>query len=226
VDIVANVAKYLGDRSRFERPASFDYCFNHFQGFRVRREIGAIADPVNVEVSCLHLGYYLASWGMLRGSTILHTKSYRFFEPVIQVISKEDPKVWGIDAHCYTDKNISQLLGLGDRISSALATPSALGVVMKVPTDTLVTKVMLGVFGSIPAFDTFFKIGFRKVTQGPVKVDRQSLRAIGDFYHANASVVDQSRVRTLNFATGKFTRHKYSRAKMIDMVFLIEGGGS
>jgi len=28
------MAAYLRDRSREERAASFDYCFNYFQGFR------------------------------------------------------------------------------------------------------------------------------------------------------------------------------------------------
>ena len=226
IEIAVNVAKYFGDRSPVERAASFDYCFNYFQSFRSCDIIETLALPSNIEASCLHLGYYLASWGMLRGSTMLHTKSYRFFAPVIEAIAQERPAVWGIDANKYTDANITKLLELKSRMSAAMTTKSAEGNLVTVPTDTLITKVLLGVFGSVPAFDTFFKRGFRTVTDRAVKVDQRTLRAIGDFYAANAAAIDQQRARTLDFARGQPTALRYTRAKVIDMVFLIEGGGS
>jgi len=86
IDIEKNVRTYLGDRSPLERASSFDYCFNYFQAFRDRTATSEISARQYLELSCLHLGYYLASWGMLRGSTVLHTKSYRFFETVVGVI--------------------------------------------------------------------------------------------------------------------------------------------
>jgi hypothetical protein len=226
LDIAENVGKYFGDRSPTERAASFDYCFNYFQGFRVRDEIGALASPLNIEVSCLHLGYYLASWGMLRGSTVLHTKSYRFFVPVIHAIARESRETWRIDVDKYTDANIADLMELRNRIGSAMAVKPQEGNPATVPTETLVTKVILGVFGSVPAFDTFFRRGFRTVTGSAVKMDPRALGAIRDFYTANAVAVDQQRARTLDFASGRPTPLRYTRAKVIDMVFLIEGGGS
>jgi hypothetical protein len=86
--------------------------------------------------------------------------------------------------------------------------------------------VLLGVFGSVPAFDTFFKRGFRTVTGKAVKMDQRTLGAIRDFYAANAATIDQQLVRTLDFASGRPTPLRYTRAKIIDMIFLIEGGGS
>jgi hypothetical protein len=226
VDIAENVNKYFGDRSPVERAASFDYCFNYFQGFRACDEINALASPLNIEVSCLHLGYYLASWGMLRGSTVLHTKSYRFFIPVIRAIAREPDAVWEIDVDKYTDANIAKLMELKNRMSSAMSVDSSAGNPATVPTETLVTKVILGVFGSVPAFDTFFKRGFRTVTDKAVKMDPRTLGVIRDFYTANAAAVDQQRAKTLDFASGRPTSLHYTRAKVIDMVFLIEGGGS
>jgi hypothetical protein len=37
----------------------------------------------NLHMFCLQLGFYLASWGMLRGSSTLLCKSTRHYEPVI-----------------------------------------------------------------------------------------------------------------------------------------------
>ncbi len=40
----------------------------------------------------------------------------------------------------------------------------------------------------------------------------------------NASVIDQHRVPTLDFDTGTETARRYTRAKVIDMIFFVEGG--
>jgi hypothetical protein len=65
VDIEAAVGRYLRDRGPNARYTSFDYCFNHFQQHRTA--VAAWGEPAGMEASCLHLGCYLASWGMLPG---------------------------------------------------------------------------------------------------------------------------------------------------------------
>jgi len=67
------------------RSASFDYCFNHFQSFREEDKVQKLAEAGNMEMSCLQLGFYLASWGMLRGSSFLLEKSLRFYQPPISI---------------------------------------------------------------------------------------------------------------------------------------------
>jgi hypothetical protein len=225
IDIAANVTQYFGDRSPVERASSFDYCFNYFQRFRDDAATGTLADPKPHKALCLHLGYYLASWGMLRGSTALHTKSYRFFEPVIETIAEEPPSLWSIDADVYTEKNISSLIELRDRLATALTTRAALDGAVRAPTNALVTKVMLGVFGSVPAFDTYFVRGFRTVATRRVSFSHRSLEAVGNFYEHNSAAIDAQRIPTLDAASGQFTRRCYTRAKIIDMVFLIAGSG-
>ena len=110
MNVGTHIGKYLGDRSPVERASSFDYCFNYFQSFKDHAATNEIATPENLERSCLHLGYYLASWGMLRGSTALHTKSYPFFEPVVEAIAAEPFGSWSIDADSYGDANIAAIL--------------------------------------------------------------------------------------------------------------------
>lgn len=84
--------------------------------------------------------------------------------------------------------------------------------------DILVTKIMLGVFGCVPAFDTYFKKGFGVSTFGP-----KALWRVGDFYRANAELIEHGRVRTLEFESGRETERKYTRAKVIDMIFFTAG---
>jgi hypothetical protein len=85
-------------------------------------------------------------------------------------------------------------------------------------TITLATKIMLGVFGNVPAFDNFFKQGF-----GAHTLSKGSLRRIADFYRHNKDVFDSYQVYTLDFATGQPTHRRYPKAKLIDMACFVEG---
>lgn len=78
------------------RSRSWDYCYNYFQDN---------AEPTqDLERSCLQLGYYLASWGMLRGSTYLFTKTnVSHYAKVIQVIEELNPTMKSMDADIYLD---------------------------------------------------------------------------------------------------------------------------
>ena len=52
----------------------------------------------------------------------------------------------------------------------------------------------------------------------------KALREIGEFYAANVEVLEGNRVQTLGFDSGQPTERKYTRAKVIDMIFFIAGG--
>lgn len=214
MNLEENITKYLDGatgsdgRTPDARYSSFDYCFNYFQSFREAGNVGAIAEPENIQLSCLHLGFYLASWGMLRGSAELLQKSARHLIPVIELIASADTALWEIDAHCYTEPNARQLLETGRIFRQTYPGMS----------DILVTKIMLGVFGNVPAFDTNFKKGFQVATFGP-----KALRKISAFYEEYRAVIDRFRTPTLDFVSGEPTSRKYTRAKVIDMAFFIEG---
>jgi hypothetical protein len=77
---------------------------------------------------------------------------------------------------------------------------------------------MLGVFGCIPAFDRFFRLGF-----GRAVLDYATLTRISDFYLANENVLEGRQVCTFDFATGRDTTRRYPQAKIIDMIFFQEG---
>jgi hypothetical protein len=152
VDIETNLSAFIGDRMPDARYTSFDYCFNYFQSFWEQGRTAELADPDNMQLSCLHLGFYLASWGMFRGSSTLLLKSPRHYEPVVKVVGAEPASIWEIDAHCYSDATWSAIKRIDQQIRSAFSHPGGVS-------DILVTKVMLGVFGNVPAFDTFFRAG-------------------------------------------------------------------
>ena len=173
---------------------------------RALTDVGDRREPL-----CLQLGFFLASWGMYRGSTVLLQRSVRHLAPVIEAIAQSPDAAWDIAANGYSSEAIDVLLDIDRRIRAAL--PDA-------ATDTLITKIMLGVFGSVPAFDAYFRAG-----SGWRSFTRSTLAAIGSYYRENADVIDRFLVPTLDFPMGRDTTRRYTRAKVIDMAFFMEGSG-
>jgi len=60
-----------------ERYASFDFCYNYFYSFYKENRLSELANGQNLQTSCLQIGFYLASWGMMRGSSFLLEKSVK-----------------------------------------------------------------------------------------------------------------------------------------------------
>ena len=208
-NIEANLEQYLGDRTPTARYASFDYCFNYFQSHRETGRLEALVDGRGLQLSCLHLGFYLASWGMLRGSAQLLQLSAKSFIPVVERIASTPEDIWKIDADQYSESNIAKILDFAATLRETLHDGAS---------DILVTKILLGTLGCVPAFDTNFKTGFGVSTFG-----RKSLRKVGQFYTDHSDVIEAHREATLDFETGLPTNRRYTRAKVIDMVFFIEG---
>lgn len=212
LDITKNVAEYLKDRSPEERLTSFDYCYNYFQVFYENNCVEDIAAKENIHSSCLHIGFFLASWGMFRGSTILSSKSVKHFERLVVLVSKTKEELWSIDVNNYTEENIKTLLDYG------LEVQKALGGNCNNVTDTLVTKTMLGILGNVPALDTYIMKGF-----GVDKLRAETLEMFRSYYEDYKTEIDSIKVPTIDFLTSQKTNRYYPKIKIIDMVGWIEG---
>jgi hypothetical protein len=195
-----------------QRYVSFDYCYNYFRKGRLTNDM---------EKSCLTLGFYLASWGMLRGSSFLLNKSVKHFEPTIKYLATLDKSIWKIDINKYNEKNIETILQIYSELKKNIN-------IENTAHRTLVTKVMLGVFGFIPAYDQFFIKTFSKIFKGEcsfASVSKKSLYCLKRFYDENNKAIDKiaSKTFTINFKTGERTRINYPKAKIIDMYGFVVG---
>jgi spore maturation protein CgeB len=206
-DIEQEVKKFKSKSKPDDRYTSFDYCYNYF---RTTKDL-----TKDVEKSSLTLGFYLASWGMYRGSSFLLQKSVKHFQPTIQYISTLDNSVWEIDVDKYDEQNIHTIIKIYNGIKDRL--------ILKGNADlTLITKILLGVFGFVPAFDNFFCNTFRVIADGQCgfrRVNPYSLNFVKTFYVANQRTIDKlsKQTFTTNFVTGKKTTINYPKAKIIDM---------
>lgn len=196
----------------YRRERSWDFCFNYFQ---------SNPEPTqNMELSCLQLGYYLASWGMLRGSSYLFRETNaRHYRPTIEVIERFNPKMRQIDAQPFGDPDAQELIlsAYGDLRRALLPEGGAY--------RTLVSKVMMGTWGTVPSFDTYFIKGFRSLAETRKDkaafntIGSRSLTLLGEFYAQNKTEIDglAQQTTTLDFITGEVTSRPLGRAKIIDM---------
>lgn len=201
-----------GKSALASRTRSWDFCFNHFQSNPRPTD--------DIQLSCLQLGYYLASWGMLRGSSYLFTSTNaRHYSDAIRVIEKHNPDLNGLDARDYADPDARHaiLTAYGDLRSVLLPAGGS--------HTTLVSKVMMGVWGVIPSFDTYFIKGFRRLAEGRKEktafrsVSDTSLTLLGQFYSDHRTEIDAltQQHTTLDFASGNLSSRAITGAKVLDM---------
>ncbi|PLS01925.1 hypothetical protein [Neobacillus cucumis] len=209
------ISKYhsLSQNYPHHRFKSWEHChsffFHHYKTLR------------NQEVfdhGSLHLAFYLASWGMLRGSSFLLQKDYKvhtyFLKNIVlnpdyhKYFTKSDiayidyKDIEGIDKLITDTKsayenNIHEINGDKVRVSV---------------TNTLASKILLGVFGNVPAYDRYFKdalslFGIR------VYFDENSLMELAEFYNR---FVDEFQGFRDNFIQDGV---HYTPMKLIDMYF-------
>lgn len=218
-DIRVLFGEYLsGKENDTHRYKSFDLCYHHFRS-QFRESDKMIIDP---EKSCAIMSAYLASWGMMRGSSFLLDHNYKKLLPVIEYFAKLDEEYWEIDVESYP-QNYDRVLGVYDEIKGRLVPESSRDL-------TLVTKIMLGVLGIVPAFDEYFTTFIREQPMSTCKFrsfSRDALESIHQFYMNNKALIDSfaddNRMRVFDFDDNQ-TELRYSKAKIIDMIGFIGGG--
>lgn len=213
-DINKHVSEFAGRPLEFGvrpgREQSYDHCFNYFAD--------APDLEADMEKSCAVLGFYLASWGMYRGSSFLLKRTNSgYLVDVVQVIKACRPELSGIDLDDYNDQNINTILDTYKSLKDALRIGRERHI-------TLVTKIMVAAFGCVPAFDQYLFEGFRRVLDNRARIpsDRlttDSLNILAAFYRANRNDIDalHHESRTVAFGSDSVTEHKLSRAKIVDM---------
>jgi hypothetical protein len=186
------IAKFLKKRKESSRYTSFDYCFNYFQHFKRTGRLHEIASIENIEKSCLHLGFFLASWGMFRMSGKLGRNiNAKHFQPLLKEVSRwsgqhDSARIWDIDVPDYADPEIREFLfGRYQQIKCLVHVRG------QKTYRTLATKIMLGIFGCVPAFDSYFTGTF-----GFSKFRPNALLKIHSFFWQHEQAIDSRRVET------------------------------
>lgn len=214
-EISQAVEKYMGGSSgisQYSRPQSWDFCYEHFLDMN-----RAISDR---EASCMQLGYYLASWGMLRGGSYLFKKTNaRHYLNVISVAEEYENEVRQVTPDQFSSHHVQDLLvSLYNDLAAQLLPEGGRGI-------TLVTKTIMGIWGVFPSLDRYFMNTFNGFAKSAgqrrlfSRFTTNTIEFLGEFYETHRDELDglAGEYRTVNFQTGQASEHKYPVAKIIDI---------
>ncbi len=151
------------------RYKSWEWCHKAFVDNKDLLKDPELTDEIEnkIDYLALHLAFYLASWGMYRGSSELLQRDYKVHKKVVRdILNQTYRDLW--DYSPQSNDNIEKAnnlllnkkTGIYWKIKDdykSLAKTKSDGF----PSETLVTKILMGTFGCVPAFDRFFKDGLK-----------------------------------------------------------------
>ena len=149
-DITATITGRFAAIEQNERSDdhSWEHCYEFFSG-----------DPADFDLASLHLGFYLASWGMYRGSTSIRRCDYLIHRPIVEVLLSREYKCLRGASLEALQRNIDRLWELVGKLKARK--PNNLYPEDVTMTDALVTKILMGTLGCTPAYDRFFVCGLK-----------------------------------------------------------------
>jgi hypothetical protein len=210
------ISKYhlLSVRDKHHRFRSWEHCNNFFIKHK-----GILVDEDLFDYSCLQLAFYLASWGMMRGGTFLLQKDYRIHEYFIRDVAMNDKykKYYSSMQIFPTDEeNIDELNDLiKDTVKAYVDNIKEInGIATTVSvTDTLVSKILLGVYGIVPAYDRFFVNAMKSHGLKNTALCENSIKDLVSFYYDFEDEFEKCRMLFEKDGV------KYPPMKLIDMYF-------
>ena len=209
------------------RYRSWEHCnnvFNEKHGELIeKRKMGSDLSDEDYDYLALHLSFYLASWGMYRGSSMLLYTDYKIHIPIVKELMREKyDNLWNI-TYEDLDNEKNNILNLIVKIKEELYGNRA-EIVKKIYnkkkgsiTDTLATKILLGTLACIPAYDVYFTKAINKYKSGAGTLNTDSIVILAKFYEDNKD--------SLNNLLFEFEEDdvKYPQMKLLDMGFFEYG---
>lgn len=189
---------------KHSRYLSWEHCYSFFQD----NKDTISSDEVIREQACLHLAFYLASWGMYRGSSNLLWNDYKIFDELLKELLNNCSDLW---------KDISKITWSELKSANEIIKKHLIKAKIQ-PTDTLITKILMGIYGCTPAYDRFFIDGLRKYNN--------THKSISTKYNQKSFEKLKTLAEDLKFnQLLKDKNIKYPKMRLIDAYFWYIGGG-
>ena len=194
IDELINAAQTFYDDARAienGRSRSWEHCYRVFRDART--------DPSpDCDYLSLHLAFYLASWGMYRGSCFILQKDYKVHTPIVEEILKpEYDCLLGLACTDVRNNDIwAQLKKLSDYISDyfdPIRKEVRGRAVASSVSPVLITKMLMGTLGCVPAYDRFFEEGAKYLGLEKKSYNEDSLRELADIYEAHNDRLEEAR---------------------------------
>ena len=218
IDELIDAAQTFYDDARRDmngRSRSWEHCYRVFRDART--------DPSpDCDYLSLHLAFYLASWGMYRGSSFLLQKDYKVLSPVVEeVLKPEYDCLFGIAC---ADLRESEVQGSLEKLNKYIAehfrpirNEVAGREVASSVSPVLITKILMGTLGCVPAYDRFFQDGVATYKVTTQEYSTNSVLKLVDFYEEHNDRLEEAR---RGMRVGDLI---YPQMKLLDMGFWQNG---
>ena len=214
IDELISAAQTFYDDARATengRSRSWEHCYRVFRDART--------DPSpDCDYLSLHLAFYLASWGMYRGSSFLLQKDYKVLAPIVEkVLEPEYDCLFGLACTDVRNSDVwEQLKKLSDDIADhfdPIRNEVAGRKVVSSVSPVLITKILMGTLGCMPAYDRFFEEGAKYLGLEKKSYNKDSLLELADIYETHNDRLEEARrgMRTEDLV--------YPQMKLLDMGF-------
>ena len=214
IDELINAAQTFYDDARANengRSRSWEHCYRVFRDART--------DPSpDYDYLSLHLAFYLASWGMYRGSCFIFQKDYKVHTPIVEKILKpEYDCLFGVACTDLREPEVQERLkNVSDNIANHFdpIRDQVAGRKVESPVSpVLITKILMGTLGCVPAYDRFFVDGIKTYKVTTQEYSPKSVLKLVDFYEAHNDRLEEARrgMRTEDLT--------YPQMKLLDMGF-------
>lgn len=214
VDLVIKSATIFYNELRADsngRYRSWEHCYKCFHDARNN-------SAPDLDYLSLQLAFYLASWGMYRGSSFLLQKDYKVHVPVVEELLKVHYNgLFGLECIELRKNDVQKKLTELNWFMTAYYNKIRKSVketeVKNKLSATLITKILMGSLGCVPAYDRYFIDGVKgqKVTTGIYNI--KSILKLVDFYDTNHVRLEETRKRL------KVYDLPYPQMKLLDMGF-------
>lgn len=167
------------------RYRSWEHCYSEFFVARQKN-----VDDKYIDYLSLHLAFYLASWGMYRGSSFLLQQDYKEHIPIVkEILNPLYDKLQGISCTelkkeenlCLLDKLSKFIVEYYDAIRKNLSKK----ILKNELSITLITKILMGTLGCVPAYDRYFTVGIKRYNISTGNYNKNSLLKLITFYESN-----------------------------------------
>lgn len=187
------------------RFTSWENCFKTFQETEDR------------ELLALHLAFYLASWGMYRGSSGLLQKNHKIHNKAVDIIL-DYKHLQCSHLNEVAKSNINDIINLVTDLEKHYDSIQFQRNTRKLlinPTITLTTKIIMGTLGCLPAMDRYFIKGVKEKGFNFNTLSLHSLEDLFDYVEINDS---KEIINNQTFIKSKRDIY-YPKMKIVDMYF-------
>jgi len=188
---------YRQSNKLFNRFLSWEHCYEYFYTNK---------ENIDYDKAALMLFCYLASWGMLRNSFLMN-HDYKLQIELIKRLIPKYSDLWDCN-----ENSRDKVHNAAEEINNYYK----LYHEDKEISDTLQTKILLGIFGCTPAYDRYFKEGvslYNKVNNNQTLIKtfgKNSYKYLWEFYNKQ---------KTIELCLHNNSNINYPPMKLVDMFF-------